>query len=81
MEFCLWIKAVGYSAEPVEYFDEVQGGLEVRFPLVASGGVSAPVEAAFDLVAPLDGVRIERGSTRRSSVASTGASPSLSPSR
>lgn len=63
--FCLLNQTVGYGAEPVEHFDEVEGGLEVSAQLVVSGGISAPVltpvEAAFDLVAPLVGVRVERG--------------------
>lgn len=40
-----WILVVGDSAYPVEGFDQVESGLEVRAELVVSGGEAAPVFA------------------------------------
>src|SRR3954452_18477724 len=55
--------AIGDGSEPVEHFDEVDGGLEVGGEFVVSGGettpVFAPVEASFDLVAARVGGPVE----------------------
>jgi len=56
---------VGDGVEPVEHFDQVEGGPVVGGEFVVAGGraapVFAPVEAAFDVVTVPVGSAVEGG--------------------